>query len=58
MLRGERCQSNGGSGNLGRAVPDANIVSPLGCEFSSCGIRVYAISDEQGARKNTLDNWQ
>jgi hypothetical protein len=28
MLRGKGCQSNGGSGSLGRAVPDANIVSP------------------------------
>ena len=30
MLRGKGCQSNGGRGNLGRAVPDANIVGPSG----------------------------
>jgi hypothetical protein len=28
MLRGKVCQSNGGRGNLGRAIPDANSVSP------------------------------
>jgi len=74
MLRGERCQSNGillpqdliGDGHTelwpemfqaeaGRG--DTASVRSTRSTIRDTAVR-YAISDEQGARKNTLDNRQ